>query len=451
MFIIDESGKVLIQCDKDASGIITIPPFIEVIGKRCFENCNNIKEIIVPDSVRIIEQGAFEECRSLEVVRLSNNIEVIESCVFSYCRNLKSVNLSPKISTIKWRAFQMCSSLNTLEFPSELKTIESEAFIGSGLYSIVLNENIEIIDDYAFCNCHDLQHLSLPYTLKALKLGAFRGCENLQDVEIPMGVEFIGKDVFAGCDSLNYVQIPSSVLYIGSGAFAASKIASIFVSKNNSNYISIDGVLFSKDLSVLHTYPRAKVDTTYRIPFETNIIEDSAFCGCLNLQNVEFHNQIRQLGVESFCHTGIINLLLPNSLEVIPKACFRDCSSLISVSFPTSIKEIEEFAFCDCRKLLNVSIPISVKYIGKSAFCFGYGLLSVRIPNNVEFIGGGAFGWSKVKELYIGIEDLSKVKEEFTDYIDYDNCILYVPFGMKLIYGKHPYFSKFKQIISADI
>ena len=45
-----------------------------------------------------------------------------------------------------------------------------------------------------------------------------------------------------------------------------NELASISVSKNNSNYSDINGILFDKCLTTLIAYPAAKQDTSYTIP-----------------------------------------------------------------------------------------------------------------------------------------------------------------------------------------
>ena len=51
----------------------------------------------------------------------------------------------------------------------------------------------------------------------------------------------------------------------------------------------------------------------------------------------------------SYCH--FTTIVLPKSLEIIDRDCFRGCYSLESVTFPSTLTDIKEDAFCWCEKL----------------------------------------------------------------------------------------------------
>lgn len=73
------------------------------------------------------------------------------------------------------------------------------------------------------------------------------------------------------------VNIPDSVIFIWDDAFNMDALESITVSEGNTEYASLDGVLFSKDLSVLIKYPTAKSGKSYTLPTETVKIAAGAF------------------------------------------------------------------------------------------------------------------------------------------------------------------------------
>ncbi|MDR0908823.1 MAG: leucine-rich repeat domain-containing protein [Spirochaetaceae bacterium] len=65
---------------------------------------------------------------------------------------------------------------------------------------------------------------------------------------------------------LTSVTIPSSVTSIGDEAFTCDTLLSFEVDVTNKHYKSIDGILFSKDGTVLCAYPDGKDATSYSIP-----------------------------------------------------------------------------------------------------------------------------------------------------------------------------------------
>ena len=96
---------------------------------------------------------------------------------------------------------------------------------------------------------------------------AFASCSSLTSITIPNSVTSIGVGAFLDCSSLTSITIPNSVTSIGEWAFSrCSSLTSINVDANNANYCSIDGVLFSKDKTILIQFPIGNTRSEYIIP-----------------------------------------------------------------------------------------------------------------------------------------------------------------------------------------
>ena len=88
---------------------------------------------------------------------------------------------------------------------------------------------------------------------------AFDDCTNLTNITIPDSVTSIGDDAFEGCTSLTSITIPNSVTEIGWYAFEnCTSLTAINVASENSNYVSVNGVLYNKDKTELIRYPAEK-------------------------------------------------------------------------------------------------------------------------------------------------------------------------------------------------
>lgn len=81
---------------------------IKKIEFECFNECRNLKKIVLPDSVTEIGESAFKDCFGLEEINLSENLIVIDKSAFLYCKSLKEIHLPPSIMVLKDKCFENC-------------------------------------------------------------------------------------------------------------------------------------------------------------------------------------------------------------------------------------------------------------------------------------------------------------------------------------------------------
>ena len=130
----------LVSCSIDADDV-TIPEGVTQIACHAFFK-SHLKSVRLPDSLSDIQRGAFEDCKMLEKVDFGKGLTDIGVDVFRGCKSLKSVVLPPQI-----------------------KLIKQNAFMNSGLESIVLNNGLESINTCAFSGT-DIKRLCLPESIK---------------------------------------------------------------------------------------------------------------------------------------------------------------------------------------------------------------------------------------------------------------------------------------------
>ena len=141
------------------------------------------------------------------------------------------------------------------------------------------------IGDWAFWDCSGLISVTIPNSVTSIGDGAFDGCSGLISVTIPNSVTSIGDNAFRMCSGLTSVTIPNSVTSIGWGAFAGcSGLENIYVDPKNTNYSSIDGILYSKDATSIIKVPAKKINVT--IPNSVTSIGNYAFERCDNLKTI---------------------------------------------------------------------------------------------------------------------------------------------------------------------
>ncbi len=388
------------------------------IGGSAFAGCGSLTSITIPDSVTSIGNYTFDSCSSLTSITIPNSVTSIGYGAFQYCSSLTSITIPNGVTSIGSGAFSGCSSLTSITIPNSVTSIGSSAFSGcSSLTSITIFDGVTSIGDYAFYNCSSLTSITIPNSVTSIGSSAFNQCSSLTSVTIFDGVTSIGEKAFYGCTGLTSIKISNSVTSIGSGAFSncysltsitipssvasigssafynCSSLKSITVDTANSNYCSVDGVLFDKSITTVICYPPAKkTDTLYIIPDSVISIADYAFYNCTNLTSITIPDSVTSIGNSAFSGcSSLTSITIPNSVTSIGSNAFRECTSLASIILPNAVASIGENMFFYCSKLKNITIPDSVTSIGRYAFYYCNSLTSINIPDSVTSIGESAF------------------------------------------------------------
>lgn len=121
------------------------------------------------------------------------------------------------------------------------------------------------------------------------------------------------------------------------------RLISIDVAADNPYLSSVDGVLFSKDMTRLVKYPAARDAAAYTVPEGVETIADGAFENSVNLQSVT----------------------LPEGLREIGTGAFRGCASLAAPILPESLTTLKREAFADCLLEGVVTIPAGLAQLGQ--------------------------------------------------------------------------------------
>ena len=307
---------------------------IEITGYTGTASLLCIPETYDRKTVTSIGDHAFDSCRTLTSITLPETLISIGDCAFYGCSSLQRIELPENVASIGVEAFGFCTSLESITLPASITSIGNYAFDNcSGLVNIFLNASVTGIGDGTFTGCKSLKAITLPSSVKSIGNSAFYHCDSLIQVVMP-SVTSIGEYAFNSCSSLTTMTLPASVTSIGKGAYffctyltsitlpssvtsvgeevwyGCDQLSAINVEPENPAYKSVDGVLMTKDGTVLISYPGGK-DGTYQVPSSVTRIENAAFIDCRKL-------------------TGIT---LPSSVTEIGENAFKFCNSLSNVYF----------------------------------------------------------------------------------------------------------------------
>ncbi|MBQ6874098.1 MAG: leucine-rich repeat protein [Clostridia bacterium] len=261
-----------------------------------------------------------------------------------------------------------------------MEDYSSSSYHASPLYnqiirSVVINDGVTSIGDYAFYGCTNLESITIPDSVTSIGDYAFYGCTNLTDVTIgdgvnnigertfyncqrlasitiPEGVTDIGTLAFWGCTGLVNITLPGSITYIGSSAFYNT---AYYKDINNweDNVLYIDNYLISAEKSI---------SGSYKIKPGTKLMAVSAFNGCDKLTDITITGEIPYVSINAF----------------------SACTSLERVVLEEGVKQIGTYSFSGCTSLKSIIIPDSVTDIFSGAFGYGNSLLSAHYCGTQE-------------------------------------------------------------------
>ncbi len=259
-------------------------------------------------------------CSVSEVI-IEEGVTTIGSSAFYHCRDLTSVTIADSVTLIKAHAFSDCSKLTSITIPANVSSIGYQAFYNcSALRDVVMTDGSNIFfDEYVFRACTSLYTFNIPDGVTHIPSYMFTGCTSLSNVTIPDSVTHIDEWAFDGCYNLKNITIPESVIFIKTNAFTnCYALENINVSDSNSNFSSIDGVLFNHNGTSLLKYPKGKEKTSYTIPDGVTCIDGGAFFQCYNL----------------------CEIIIPYSVTSISSGAFIECNRLYDVYYKGSETEI---------------------------------------------------------------------------------------------------------------
>ena len=191
------------------------------------------------------------------------------------------------------------------------------------------------------------------------------------NVVVEEGITKIPSTAFCYAENLLTVSIPASVTNMSIGDtpifWGNYSLQAINVHEDNAVFISVDGILFSKDKKTLYMYPMNKEGESYTIPHSVTSVSTYAFSFNSSLESVVIPDTVETIGNNIFQYANIKSATLGSGITKISYSCFNS-SDIESIIIPDSVETIENYAFWACNSLKNVIIGNGVKTIDYSVF-----------------------------------------------------------------------------------
>lgn len=195
---------------------ITFPLSLRTIGQCAFYN-SMIKEAILPCEMSSLGYSLFSNCKLLAKVDYPDNLTYTPSNGFNSCNNLTEILLPDNIQTIRYNTFTGCKRLN-MRMPSDIKEIQYDAFNGTAIDSLILNNDVVFTYTSAyiyatFNKCDSLVYAEFPssfYSVDAMSM--ISSCNNLKTLVLKSPTVVGGNyksNFLSGCPSDVVIKVPS--------------------------------------------------------------------------------------------------------------------------------------------------------------------------------------------------------------------------------------------------
>ena len=405
---------------------------------------------------KLLKDGTYE----VKGVGTCTDIEIV----------IPSSYQNKKVTSIAYRAFAENSTITSVTIPDSIKTIDEEAFYKcTELSSIIIPESVTSLGKSAFYQCTKLVSLTIGSGIKTIPLSAFAECKALEAIVIPDGVTTIESNAFNHCESAKSVTIPKSVTEIATSAFNYTySVENFIVAEDNTNYVAVDGALFTEDKTQLIQYPLGSTLKSFVLPDECTTItlaamdsaryvesitfgknlsklELAAIINCESLKEINVHEEntnFKAIDGNLYSKDGktLIQYALnkdskiftvPEGVETIGRCAIQRAHNLESISLPSTLKTIEPSAFESCTNLKSIDIPDGIEVIDYYLFAGCTALESITIPSSVVRIKFLAIAYcGNLKTI-----NFEGTQEQW-DAIEIDSQWDYEAKGYNVIYGE---------------
>lgn len=271
-----------------------------------------VKHIVVEKGVTRLGNNAFQvKDYDVQSVSLPEGLLEIGSWALANLKQ-RDLRLPESLTTIRDKGLY-CASAETLYLPKNVRIIEED---GLGLMT---PETIQVDPDNPYFKVEN----GALYTKDGSRLLLISVNYEITEFVIPDRVNSIDTGAFVNAYNLRKVTIGKGYTTVPQtgGAFGGYNLEEIQVDPANTGLRDIDGVLFSKDGTILLDYPSSRAGSTYTVPEGTERLLPYSFCYCPNLTEV----------------------VLPEGLKTMDTALWA-CQSLKTVTIPRSITSLEENA-----------------------------------------------------------------------------------------------------------
>ena len=353
------------------------------VSGKAFTDCTSLEILFLPDTLTEIPEGLFTDCSALETVlcdssktEINTKSGIVDGAnVYHAGKEYTSFEYEDGIIYGKNAAGER----TLLNVPTDYKG------------EFVVKKNTVVYGEEAFKNCNEVTLFTdeEPGALREIGARCFENSNGFEyfDWRTNTSLTKIGEGAFKDCHNMEWIQMPDSL-----------KTISKQMCYNDENLVRIDADAVTK----IEDEAFYSCDSLEKAPVsEAESIGDYAFYGCRMLESLVLPETLTSIGESSFENcTHLKTIEINADISGIPRYCFYGCRELTKVSFDSetrtaknSLKVVGVYAFAQCATLekMDLSGFHNLSQIGEGAFSSDVSLLNVKLPDSLQKINKDCF------------------------------------------------------------
>ncbi len=277
-------------------GHVEFPSVLKSIGRSAFSR-SALEEINLPEGLETLEAGAFSECRSARVIYVPSTISHFgtDMEVFEELDSLEKLVWNTN-SAVKVDFRDAQEGGYELVIGDAVTEIKGSLFNNTPVRKVTFGKNVTKVCDDAFSDCSSLEEVIINDSLRMIGANAFENT-GIKQIDLK-NVSIIEANAFNGCGSLASVQL-DNVIKIGNNAFNSTAV--VRVDAPQARIIGASAFANALNLASVHlkkaeyigsqAFDNCSALIAVTLSPCINTIENYAFSGCTNLENVKVYRE----------------------------------------------------------------------------------------------------------------------------------------------------------------
>ncbi|MCM1244056.1 MAG: leucine-rich repeat domain-containing protein [Roseburia sp.] len=394
---------------------------------------NSVKKIVVKKGITSLPIDAFCKFKNVKEVVIASSVKKIGSGCLPNSKALKKVTMPGAFRLVAtdddmahYDLDGSKSRIDTISFNTPL-SLETLAYVRSNNL-IVSKKDKKYKSINGVIYSHDGKSIvRVPAYRETLMLDA--GCEEFCLSSVLYANLDAEGDTYLKCEKLKKIVLPASVKEV-----SQSKYQSKAEDRSGAKelIINTDQLDSNSILLLLTWFPISDVGEFLQ-KFTYISVQDGM---CINTRDacllrytgkaeeVTVPDGVKKIGRGAFQNTGIKRAVLPDTVEEIGYAAFKDCKDLAEVRLPAALKKMESHVFEWCKQLDHVTFPEGIGYVPEGTFEYCSGLKDIVLPETVTMIGKGAFAYTSVPASILFQGNIKEIKGYAFSYTEWKELVL---------------------------